>query len=293
MHSAYLQFQRNGLHLCCLMLFLLHAAQSYLLSEEVPTKISKPYLLPDQSVLTVVSFDDSDGVYALAVVKLTAQEETAEREIYRLNLGRTSGTVFENRRSPVIMSAVKQENKLALLFGAESCTEDDGYYVLIQSGTDNNYEQQTALRIADLLPANGSFRSQSPKSLDLLDLSTIQLVHHDDFVSVIKIAEDNSVTINGKPCAPNNAPVDKIYYKRFLRVLSPETEATYDYTKTGYQPVTWWDETKAPSLPHVTEPKPAPPTRWDADVCAEPCAGPPRLSRPIDRARKVSGESNV
>lgn len=226
-----------------LILALLCLAASSLEARE--GMVSQPYALSDGRSLVLSTHETWDGRSEQVAVDVTLSGTSAPpQRVHRQLLFETSFDLASTSASgvyPAVITVLEQGGSMAVLWKAipTGTTTENGYYLLLNHAG-SAYQAANTLEMSDLLPASRSSSPQQPLELALNGLRQVHITHHDGFKVDMRIAQDNSVTINGKPTAPGNAPIKQLYYRNFLNALSPATAQSYDVPLQNAKPVIWW-----------------------------------------------------
>lgn len=219
---------------------------------------STPFAISSSVSIRVRSseiFQDNSTEFG-AEIHLSEDGGKTERLILRMPLAQTPFNLAGRENSgihPRIWDAKVYVGKLMILFSSTVLDfGEDGHFLVLERAPSGQFSAQNKLTVTELFPAQNSTSPQPPKEAVLKEGGVIHIVHHDDFAVDIRVSPTNVVSINGRPCSPDNAPVRRIHYRHFLHALSPSTAQTYDIPLPGPKEITWW-KTPFPPPPYTLE----------------------------------------
>lgn len=250
---------------------------------------SERFSLKDGKSLTLKTTEAWDGQSTHVGLDFVLTELSgASTTIHRQHLFRTQsnlGSLAYDGVYPSVRSALETEHELSILVRVMPMgITEDGHYLLLKK-TGNSFQVMNSLALWELWPSQAAMDSKQPRELQLTGMRRIHIVHHDQFDVKIDIAPDNSVTINGKPCAPANAPIKRLHYRQFLHALSPNTEQTYEVPLQEPRDISWWaNPSITPPLSHDDYQKFSRVIEW---------ASPPRIDRATIPPELLGGEQSV
>lgn len=265
-------------------------AQSGVSSDRLPLKDGKSISL------TTTETWDGHSTHVGVDFMLTGPSMPS-RTVYSMELFQTPfnlGLQPHDGVYPSFLSVIESESLLAILIGVMPLsTSEDGHYLLLdQAGED--FRALNSLKLTGLLPTSRSVNPQKLRNLELSGLRRIQIIHHDGFGVNIDIAPNNSVTINGKPCSPANAPIKRLDYRQFLNALSPSTEQTYDDPLRNPKAIPWWtDPSMAPPFSFSVYKELSPLIGWSSQPAIDPTTIPASIISNKQPANLAADQSKL
>lgn len=208
---------------------------------------SEPFPLSDGKSLTLVTTESWDGKSTRTGLDFILTEASkTPQTIYQLEVANSPfdlKLMTHDGLFPSFLSVVEKDDQLAILLGVKVGAFVESCHYLLFHKAAGSFQKVNSLEIECLLASRTTMNFRELVQLKLSNSRQLHIQHHDHFEVNIDIKPDNSATINGKPCAPNNAPIKRMRYDHFLHALSPQTARTYGVKLQTPKAIPWWTDT--------------------------------------------------